>query len=290
MKQTEIQKFLKPLFQRQLNSNKYDYGHVLIIGGSPGMVGAPLLAGKAALRVGAGLVTIASSKAVTDKLEHRVEEIMVLALPKNTVQAMKAITKFISERHVTTLVIGPGLGITNFGLVREVVQVISLPMVLDASGITAFRGHIPLIRKASSRNPDIALTPHTGEYERLTETQLPANVDQIKKQITEFATANAITVVLKGHNSLVVSPEGQIYENQTGNPGLATAGTGDVLSGVIAGLLAQNINSFYASEAGVYIHGLAADVAAQSKTEPGIIASDIIDYIPRALKKIKSAI
>lgn len=248
------------------------------------MVGAPLLAGEAALRIGAGLVTVASSAHVTSKLEKRVKEVMTLALPdsQDARAAVDMLLSFIRKRHVTVVVIGPGLSESSADFVRIFLAGLHVPVVLDAGGLSALHGHLALLRDVASKNPAIIITPHTGEYEKLTTTVLPHDT---RTTVTDFAKRYGVTVVLKGHKSLVGHPDGSSYENKTGNPGLATAGTGDVLSGAIAGLIAQGVTPGDAAETGVYLHGLAGDLASAAKTEPGVIASDVIAALPAALKE-----
>jgi hydroxyethylthiazole kinase-like uncharacterized protein yjeF len=277
------------LLDRPNESHKFNFGHVLIIGGSPGMVGAPLLAGKASLRTGAGLVTIASTDDVTDKLERRVEEIMTLTLPASPMQAAILLRGFIKDRKVSVLVIGPGLRANTFftDLVEKLLQGVNLPMVIDAGALNSLKGRVDVLK--SSASGAIILTPHLGEFQRLINFALPQKRPELKPITSQFAKEYGVTVALKGHPTFVAHPDGSIYENTTGNPGLATAGTGDVLSGIIAGLISQDIGASDAAEAGVYLHGLAGDIAATQKTEPGMIASDVSDAIPAALKHIASA-
>ncbi|HVI69069.1 MAG TPA: NAD(P)H-hydrate dehydratase [Magnetospirillaceae bacterium] len=281
-----ISEIVHRLLHRRPNTNKYDFGHILILGGAPGMVGAPLLAGEAALRTGAGLVTIASSAEVTGKLEKRVKEIMTLALPEsqNVEVIADRLWSFIREHHVTVVIIGPGLAASSADLVRTFLARLHVPVILDAGGLTAFHGHLSVLRGIASKNPAVVITPHVGEYERLTNTLLPQHI-HATSIATDFARRHGVTLVLKGHKTLVAQPDGSSYENTTGGPGLATAGTGDVLAGVIAGLIAQGVTPSGAVVAGVYLHGLAGDLASAAKTEPGVIASDIITALPEALKK-----
>jgi ADP-dependent NAD(P)H-hydrate dehydratase / NAD(P)H-hydrate epimerase len=273
------------LLDRPLHANKYDFGHVLVMGGSPGMVGAPLLAGEAALRVGAGLVTIASDAHTVGKLERRVEEIMTLTISERPKEAVDALATFIKERSVAALVAGPGLRPEYAPVVTALLDQVSIPAVIDAGALIAFHNHLSLLRKIAQHNSGLVLTPHTGEYEKLNAGKLPRDEAVRKQAVVTFAKKHHITLVLKGYHSWVVHPDGTLYQNQTGNPGLATAGTGDVLSGIIAGILAQGVSPAEAAEAAVYVHGLAADLAAASKTEPAMIASDLLEFIPAALKK-----
>lgn len=276
------------LTHRPVNANKYDLGHVLIFGGSPGMVGAPLLTGMAALRIGAGLVTIASDKETAHALDRRVKEIMTLDLPSysQTKEASEKLTRFAAKHKVSAVVIGPGLKSEAAELARLLVAQIQLPLVLDAGGLVAFQSHLPQLQKAAQQNKSVIITPHGGEYAKLSGVA-PKSADQLREHAAQFAKDHHVTLVLKDHATLVVHPEGKEWHNNSGNPGMATAGTGDVLSGVIAGLLAQHIEPAKAAEFGVYIHGLAGDVAAEAKTEAGLVASDIIEFLPEALKRLE---
>lgn len=259
---------------------------MLIVGGSPGMVGAPLLTGMAALRTGAGLVTIASVANVTDKLERRVKEIMTLAVPDDADTAASKLTEFVRDRKVSVLVIGPGLapGAFHAQLVKRLLHDVSLPIVLDGGGLSAVQKHLDWLDNAATAQ--LILTPHQGEFQRLSDKALPSERSDLKPIASRFAKTHSVTLVLKGKPTYVARSESDtVYENPTGNPGLASAGTGDVLSGVIAGLIAQKIEPETAAEAGVYLHGLAGDIAAAEKTEPGMIAEDVIEALPAALRR-----
>ncbi len=269
------------LLKRSADANKYDFGHVLVVGGSPGMVGAPLLAAEAALRAGAGLVTIASRPDVIDKLERRVREVMTLRLADALPAAADEAEAFVTGRKVSVVIIGPGQSPAFAAIAPLLLSKINIPVIIDAGAITAFSAKLNLLEQAGLRNPAVILTPHTGEYQKLTGSKPPAGPDRRQRTAARFAQDHHVTLVLKGSRTVVARPDGEVYENPTGNPGLATAGTGDVLSGVIAGLLAQQVKSV---EAAVYLHGLAGDLAAAAQTEPGLIASDVIAQIPAALR------
>lgn len=280
-------RLLNHLLHRPSEANKYDFGHVLIFGGSPGMVGAPLLAGKAALRIGAGLVTIASDEETAASLDRRVEEIMTLALPRysHPEKALEQLMAFATARKVSTAVIGPGLKDEAAELVRLLARRLQLPLVLDAGGLAAFQSHLSELQEITQQNKAVIITPHRGEYARLSGAS--TDTPQGHEQATQFAKDYGLTLVLKGHHTLVAHPDGTTWQNDSGNPGMSTAGTGDVLSGIIAGLLAQDIEPVQAAELGVHIHGLAGDTAARAKTEPGVVASDLIEFLPEALKGLE---
>ncbi len=273
-------KVLERLLQRQVNAHKYDFGHVLVVGGSPGMVGAPFLVASAALRTGAGLVTIASTADVIDKLEKRVEEIMTFRIYANVSEAVENLSIFLQERKVSVIVLGPGLTSESAGLSTELLQRLVIPVIADAGAFFAFHGKLALLSQVGNKNNNLILTPHAGEYAKLTDSKPPESIAQLKQTVSRFAKTHNVTLVFKGHHTLVAHRDGRVYQNTTGNPGMATAGSGDVLSGVLSGLLAQGLTTSEATEAGVYLHGLAGDLAVQAKTQPGMIASDIIDCIP----------
>lgn len=277
---------LRRLTHRPADANKYDFGHVLIFGGSAGMVGAPLLAGKAALRIGAGLVTIASDKETASSLDRRVEEIMTFPLPSytQTEEVLEQLMTFVEARKVSAVIIGPGLKGEGGKAVRLLAAKLRLPLVLDAGGLAAFQSHLPELQEVTRQNKAVIATPHSGEYTKLAGEA--TGTSQLQEQAGKFAKKYSVTLVLKGRNSRVFHPHGATWQNKSGNPGMATAGAGDVLSGVIAGLLAQGIEPAQAAEFAVYIHGLAGDIAAKDKTEAGLIASDIIEFLPEALKKL----
>lgn len=247
------------------------------------MVGAPFLAGMGSLRTGAGLVTIASTLDVVDKLEKRVVEIMTLRISDDCADATKTLLEFIEQRRVSALVLGSGMNPASAEIVNELIPFISIPAVLDAGAVTCYADNLSLLDKVSQNNPQLVLTPHDGEFKKLTGFELPADTDDRKKIAENFATIHRLTLVCKGFPTLVAHADGTIYENHTGNPGLATAGTGDVLTGVIAGLFAQGYSATDAADTGVYLHGLAADIAVRDTTQPGLIASDVAEYIPQAL-------
>lgn len=251
------------------------------------MVGAPLLCGLGALRIGAGLVTIASSPEVIEKLEKRVLEIMTLGLEGNDFAVVETLTKFISDRRVSVLVAGPGFDPRHVRVLKSLLQELSIPVVLDAGALTCFTNELDDFKKITSINPKIIGTPHAGEFRAFSGIALSDDIDERKAQVGSVSIENQFTIVSKGSSTLVASSNGDLYVNETGNPGLATAGTGDVLAGVIAGLLAQGFDVEQSCQAGVYLHGLAGDMASEEKTQPGLIASDLGEFLPKALAKVR---
>jgi ADP-dependent NAD(P)H-hydrate dehydratase / NAD(P)H-hydrate epimerase len=303
--------------QRRRYSNKGDYGHVLIIAGSRGKTGAALMAAKACLRSGAGLVTIGVPESLADIFQSRVTEEMTLVLPDKvdgtlSEKAAGAILDFLKER-ADVVAIGPGIGVTAGikRLMKTLIQHSTAPLVIDADGINSLQGEKGLFSK--SKVP-IILTPHPGEMARLLQRSaerthqsapppIPHPRGGVKSTISEllnkieqgrintslsFAKEAEIYLVLKGVPTVIASPAGRAYVNSTGNPGMATAGTGDVLTGMISGFLGQGLKALDASILGVYMHGLAGDIAATEKGSYSLIATDIIDNLPAAFHSLKN--
>lgn len=272
---------------RKPNTHKGDYGYVLVIGASPGLSGAVCLSAQSSLAIGAGLVRVAVPKSLNNIFEIKLTEVMSLPLPE--VNGCLCLDSFGTIRKVLdkvdVLIVGPGAGLNNSTqrLIIKIVKSIDKPIVLDADGITALAGDLTVLNKR--KNKDLVITPHYGEFSRL----INSDVGKIKRErkglAGKFALRYNLTLVLKGNRSLVTNGR-DIFENITGNPGMATAGMGDVLSGLIAGLIAQGLKPFTAAKLGVYLHGLSGDLAVKDKTVNCLIASDIIAYLPKAIKAL----
>ncbi|MEK6715327.1 MAG: NAD(P)H-hydrate dehydratase [Candidatus Omnitrophota bacterium] len=278
------------LLQRKANAHKGDFGHVFILAGSLGMTGSAILTATACLRCGAGLVTLGIAGSLHNIFARRIVELMLkpLAETKDKTLSLKAypqISEFL-DKKADVLVIGPGLSQNKATqkLIRRIIQNCPKPMVIDADGLNALTDHLNILRTTNDERRTTILTPHPGEMSRLTGLSI-AEINKNRKSVAKrVASDYNITVVLKGHNTLVAD-KNNIYLNKTGNPGMATAGSGDVLSGIIGAFLAQGLDAFNSAKYGVYIHGLAGDLAAHEKTQLGMIASDIIEKIPAAIKK-----
>lgn len=280
------------LLHRNPNAHKGDFGHIFILAGSARFSGAGVLCAESAMRAGAGLATLGIPKSLNKAIiKIKPKEVMTLPLPETkegtpSLAAYERIKEFI--KNIDVLAIGPGLGQNKStqSLARKVVSNIKIPMVIDADGLNALVGHLESVKVSRCQGvKDIILTPHPGEMARLLGTSI-AKVQRKRKEIAKrFAQDYKVTVVLKGQNSVVVDYKGNLYINRTGNPGMATAGSGDVLTGMIAAFLGQGLNAFEASKFAVYLHGLAGDLAAKEKTQISMIASDIITKIPEAIKK-----
>ncbi len=281
----EVSKFAKP---RRADGNKGSYGHALIVAGSVGKSGAAVLASWAALRTGAGLVTVATPEPVLPIVAVHTPEIMTEPLPATEAGTI-SMRSFEYERFdkivkgKRALAMGPGLTTQDETqqFVHAVVAKRAVPIVLDADGLNAFAGRALELKNGTG---PIALTPHPGEMARLVGCEIKdvqsRRIEVARKSATDW---NAF-VILKGHQTVIASPDGQTFINSTGNPGMGTGGTGDVLTGILAGLTAQFGTSDWVRVLafGVYLHGLAGDIAYADTGEAPLLASDLIHAIPRA--------
>jgi len=278
----ELQVFAN-LKARKPDSHKGDNGHTLIFAGSPGKTGAAVMAGEAALRAGAGLVTLAVPASLNDIFEIKTTEVMTEPIPdaaarsfdQNSIPAAKTA---IQGKDV--IAIGPGIG-RNKGInefFREIVLSASAPMVIDADGLNALSSQMEILKKVQA---PIILTPHPGEMSRLS----GSSVEEIQRDrisiAKRFASEWNVILVLKGARTVTAAPEGEAFINLSGNEGMATAGMGDILTGIIAGLLSQGYEPLDAAGLGVYIHGKAGDLAFEEMGGVGIIATDLLKKIPQ---------
>lgn len=272
---------------RRPSSHKGTFGHAGIIAGSVGKTGAAALAARAALRIGAGLVTVAVPSSVNDVLEAKLLEAMTIPMPETKSRtfsraALDRLTAFIAAR--TAIAIGPGLSThpETVELVQALTKQLDRPAVLDADALNALAGRASML--TACKTPPI-LTPHPGEMARLETDATPqsVNADRINTA-ARFARERGVFVVLKGARTVVARPDGTAAICPTGNPGMATAGTGDILTGMIVGLLAQGLSSWEAACVATYLHGCAGDLAAAEKGQAGLIAGDLIEQIPFAIK------
>lgn len=277
---------LPVLPSRLPESHKGDFGRALIVGGSRGMPGAVSLAGMAALRSGAGLVTLAVPDACLETVAGFEPSYTTTALRSDADGRIGASARAQLENlaaTATAVACGPGLGRSQqlTDLVRGCYASIPLPMVFDADGLNALAAHP---RGVSEPGGPRILTPHPGEFQRLVGRR-GLSPREMMDQAVAMADQHQIIVVLKGHRTLIT--DGQRAErNTTGNPGMATGGSGDVLTGVVTALLCQNLDPFSAARLGVHIHGLAGDLAAAQRTEIAMIARDLIDFLPAAFRQI----
>ena len=290
--------FAPLLAPRDREGNKGSYGHVLVIGGSFGKAGSAAMAGFAALRAGAGLSTVATPKSVLPTIASFHPELMTEPLPETdegTISLRALGAKLDSLLQHKTLAIGPGISrnAETSKLVREIVQrserssggAAVVNLVVDADGLNAFDQNIDQLNGSGRR---LVITPHPGEMSRLTGLSIAEIQANRLKVAREFAREHVLIVVLKGHRTLVASPDGTVWVNATGNPGMATGGTGDILTGMVAGLIAQHPDhSLEATAMAVYLHGLAGDLACESVGENSLVATDLLRFLPQAFAQAR---
>ena len=274
--------------KRNPQTSKRDYGTVLVVAGSPGYSGAAYFASSAAMKTGSGLVTLAVPETVYTILAVKLNEVIVRsfsAIPGGGFSKRALIGIQEQANQADVLAVGPGLDRhpQTAALVKDLLLEINKPVILDADGLNAFEGREKALKR--HRGP-LILTPHRGEFARLTGKSKEEIQSQKTFLIKQFAEAIGAVVLLKGDRTLVASPDGNLYENQSGNPGMATAGAGDILTGVIASLVGQKIPLYEAACLGAHLHAVAGDLAAKEKGEYGLIAGDILDKIPEAIKVV----
>ena len=276
------------LFRRRPDSHKGDYGHVLVVGGSIGLTGAPVMAAQAALRSGAGLVTLAVPEAIYFIAASKLTEVMVHPLPESPAGTLStgSLTKLRPlMKNACVLAVGPGLSreLPARHFAQRLLVEFPRPIVLDADGINAFAGASRA--RLKKRKAPVVITPHPGEMGRL----LGIRTEAVQRDRTGIARKVAkelrMVVVLKGHRTVVASPTGQTYVNRTGNPGMATGGMGDLLTGMIAALIGQGCDPFTAAKTGVYLHGLAGDLAVRRVGQLSLTAGDVLTALPHAFRR-----
>jgi NAD(P)H-hydrate epimerase len=258
LEMSEARDFAGLFKPRKRDAHKGDFGHVLVIGGAAGKTGAAAMAGLAALRSGAGLVTVASSGAML---------------------APELMTEPLDDFHLerkTVIAIGPGLG-ENREVVSRLLREATVPMVIDADGLNSIAG-----TDFRGRGVQTILTPHPGEMARLTGEKVTDRLATVRR----FAKERNVCVALKGYRTLIAFPDGRVWINPTGSPAMASGGTGDILTGMIAGLVAQFPSDIeLAVRAAVWLHGRAGEFGAEELTEQCLIATDLLHYLPRAIRE-----
>ncbi len=272
------------LAPRTAGAHKGDFGHVLVVGGSRGKTGAAAMAGISALRAGAGLVTVASAWSAVPVIASHAPELMTESLAETTggaisLQAVDSGTLQHLARAKDVVALGPGLGTDpdTAGVVRRLVSEVTRYLVIDADGLNALAG-----TEVKGRN--LILTPHPGEMARLSGLRT-AEVQADRLGVARgFAASRELTLVLKGQRTLIAFPDGRVWINPTGSPAMATAGSGDILTGLIAGLLAQTPEEPEAAiAAAVYLHGRAGELGAAALGERALVATDLIEFLPEAV-------
>lgn len=275
-------------------ANKGNFGHVLVVGGSVGKAGSVAMAGMAVLRSGAGLSTVATPKSALPTVAGFHPEVMTEPLDETDAGTIstRALDKGAMEALIkgkTVLAVGPGISrnLETSEFVRNLVTKCKTPLVLDADGLNAFEGRA---EELNGKGRTLVITPHPGEMARLVGSTVAAvQRDRINIART-FAREHELIVVLKGHRSLIAQPDGTVWVNATGNPGMATGGTGDILTGMVAGFVAQNPERIAeAVVAAVHLHGLAGDVACESMGEHSLVATDLLKALPEAFRRLPAS-
>jgi NAD(P)H-hydrate epimerase len=272
-------------------AHKGTYGHLLLVAGSPGKTGAAALGAAAAMRSGSGLVTVATPASQQPIVAAHVLEAMTEALPETpartlALKAREVVAELAASRDAVA--IGPGLGLEDETrqVVRSLIEKLDKPMAVDADALTALTGHLELLGAAPRTR---CLTPHPGEMARM----LGVGVSEVQRDRIEtaraFATRYRTHLVLKGARSVIAAPDGRVFLNPTGNPGMASGGTGDVLTGMLGAFLARGLDAEAALQSSVYLHGSAGDIAAARVGEESLIARDVIAAIPEAFKRLGGA-
>jgi hydroxyethylthiazole kinase-like uncharacterized protein yjeF len=271
---------------RRRDAHKGSHGHLLVVAGSLGKSGAGILASQAALRAGAGLVTWALPTGLAPAMASRLTEVMTLPVAESTTggiaeAAIPALCQFL--QRASALVLGPGLGTdpATVACVHTLLRRTPVPVVIDADGLNCVVEHLDVLQECPL---PIILTPHPGEMARLLGTDTTTVQAQRLEIACDFAQRYNVYVVLKGAYTVLYAPDGRRWINPTGNPAMATAGTGDVLAGVIGALLCQGLEPLQATQCGTYLHGLAGDHVRDRLGYQGLIASDVLEELPYAIQ------
>jgi NAD(P)H-hydrate epimerase len=275
--------------KRKRDTHKGNYGNLLIAAGSWGKTGAAALAGKAALKMGAGLVTVATAESALPVVARTMDELMTEPLPETSDRAISAAAV---PRALALLkgrdgfLIGPGLSTQaeTAEFAAALLPKLKVPVVIDADGLNILAGRPGLLK--TMPRPAV-LTPHPGEFARLTGFSTADVLDRRLELAPDFARTHNVYLVLKGYRTLVAAPDGRVFVNPTGNPGMATAGSGDVLSGMIAAQVVQEKDTLGAVLSAVYAHGLCGDYVAEHNGQKSLTAGDLIKVLPRVLKSLE---
>lgn len=270
---------------RESQTNKGDYGKLFIIAGSVGMTGAAVLTSQSALRTGSGLVTVGIPQSLNNIIEAKLTEVMSYPLKdEGGILSLECMDSLLSKINSSDVIaFGPGLSNTNSieKILLELIKKCKKTIVIDADGINVLAKNINVLKENEC---NIILTPHPGEMSRLTGLDIEYIQNNRIKTTIQFAKEYNTTILLKGAKTVIANPEGEVYINTTGNPGMATGGMGDVLTGIIASLCGQGLDNFQAAVSGAFIHGYAGDIASEEKGMHGLTAVDTIDNIPKVLK------
>lgn len=282
---------LKPLLHgRSRDTHKGTYGHLFIVAGSPGKSGASALCALGAQRIGAGLTTVGIASSLNPVIEEKLTEAMTEPLPENKngtlgTASAKRVLEILADNK-TALAIGPGITTSKQteSFLMKVLSKCEVPAVIDADAVTLIAKNPGLLKKLKI---PVILTPHPGEMARLIGKKSRDVQDDRINVSRDFASEYGVYLVLKGARTVISTPDGKVFINPTGNPGMATAGMGDVLTGIIGGLLAQGYNAENSCKIGVFVHGLAGDLAREEISDSGFLATEVASYVPKAINNIK---
>jgi NAD(P)H-hydrate epimerase len=275
---------------RPMNAHKHSVGKILVLAGSRGLTGAAAMVSASALRSGAGAVILGTPLSVYPILARKLTEVMVEPLPETPAGSLSMGARGSIEKHLDwadVLILGPGLSSDEETrrLIREIIPGFKKRLLIDADGLNAVAGKLSLLKRAGKR--EIIITPHTGEFSRLT-GMAAGEIERDRVQVArKIATQLGVTLVLKGAPTVTASGAGDLYVNTTGNPGMATAGSGDVLSGVIGALWGQGMSATDAAFSGVFLHGMSGDLARAELGEKGLMAMDLYRNLPSAFLGIE---
>jgi NAD(P)H-hydrate epimerase len=286
--QESVGAFVRP---RTLDAHKGNFGHLLVLAGARGKSGAALLSGGAALRVGTGLVTLAGPSSLNTIFSSVLVEAMTVPMPERPDGSLALNESAVADavQGKSAIAFGPGIGVSSdtIGLTQWLLSNSTIPLVIDADGLNCLATGLTILREA--RVP-VILTPHPGEMARLVKTSNAEVQSQRLEVARTFALQHHCYLVLKGSRTVIAAPDGRAWVNPTGNPGMASGGMGDVLTGIISGLLAQGYTPERACQLGVFLHGLVGDRAADEKGEVGILARDLIDRLPSGLRALRHSV
>lgn len=287
---TEDEDVLDRLPIRPIDAHKGTFGHAAIIAGSVGLTGAAAMTAVAAVRIGAGLVTLGVPESLNDILEAKVTEVMTIPMPETAERSFSknAVGKALELiARCDAVAIGPGLGRNpeTVEFIHKLLPEIEIPMVIDADGLNAIAEDVSVFAKLKA---PLVITPHPGEMSRLTGTTTQIVQSNRLSAALDTAKRFGSVLVLKGAGTVISSPDGQAWINSTGSPAMASGGTGDVLTGSIVGLLAQGLSPLDAAICSVYIHGRAGEIAAEEIGESGVAATDLLPLLTRVMKELKA--
>ena len=277
MEQIQVKQNTFRLPRRRRENHKGDFGRVHIWAGSVGYTGAPVFAARAAVRTGSGLVFLSVPEEIWSVVALKCDEAMPSPMPEDSGELLGRLSA------CDAVLIGPGLGRAEAAAERipAISTSLRVPLVLDADGLNAFAGRSHLL---TDRPAPTVITPHEGEFARLTGCSLP--IEDRSAAALDFAQRYGCTVVLKGHRTVTAAPDGRVWINTSGNPGMAKGGSGDVLSGVILSLIGQGFPAPESAAMAVWLHGRAGDLAARELGEYGMTPTDLLAYLPRALMEL----